>query len=92
MRSTLISALCAFATFVSAVPLGDLDLIPRASNISTLEAGLKAVVSPNTGVYPLGTPEFANDSLRYTNYDRPNFDIAVEPVTEQDVSAIVSRA
>ena len=91
MKYTLVSALCAsFASLIAAAPLNDVDIFARATNISSLEAGLKAVLSPGAGIYGPGTSEFANDSLRYTNYDRPNFEIAVEPVTEKDVSAIVS--
>lgn len=73
---------------VSTFPLVDLDPAPQAINVSTLVSKFAGIVSTNTGVYPFATLNFAKDSIRYTNYDRPDLDIAVEPDTQQDVSAL----
>lgn len=53
---------------------------------------MKSVMSSVARVHAQGTIEFEHEVLRYTNFHRPTFAIAVEPEIEEDVPSVVCYA
>ncbi|KZF25316.1 FAD-dependent oxidase [Xylona heveae TC161] len=85
LLSTLCVLLCG-SVAIQATPLLELD--PRADISSTLGPKL----SPGAQIILKGSPEFVNQTIRWTTLGAPTYQAAVEVVTEQDVVETMNYA
>ena len=73
-----------FATFLTCLGAAAAHLVER-----DIASSLGPQLSPGAAIYSPSSPQWANETARWSSFDQPTFVSVVVPATQNDIAATV---